>query len=65
MKGTDDTVAKGNEETNSPLLFFLPYWYMYLGNIQATATGVYGSSYSCQVENSFSFSSMLKTPTFP
>lgn len=25
MKGTDDTVAKGNEETNSPVLFFLLY----------------------------------------
>lgn len=27
---------------------------MHLGNVQATATGVYGSGYSCQVENSFS-----------
>lgn len=54
MKGTDDTVAKGNEETNSPLLFFLLYWYTYLGNIQVTATWVYRSSYSHQAENSFS-----------
>lgn len=39
--------------------FSFSYWYMYLGNVQATTAQVYGSSYSCQVENSFSLSSKL------
>lgn len=47
-------VAKGDEETNTSLLFFLLYRYVYLDNIQITAVDGYGSSYSRQVENSFS-----------
>lgn len=41
------------------LCFSFSYWYMYLGNIQATTAQVYGSSYSCQVKDSFSLSSKL------
>lgn len=54
--------AKGDEETNTSLLFFLLHRYVYLGNIQTTAAEGYGNSYSYQVENSFFFQSQKNPP---
>lgn len=58
--------CKGSEEKKQSSAFLFPLLiYMYLGNVQATKTGLYGSSYSCQEEASFFSKYIIKKPTFP